>query len=142
MTILSSFITRFADGIRFISRQLTAVVGKLKGKNCHEIFRSLSQQMKNMFSPESFPNGYYRTITHETVVKRLALLGKNGFVSILTCKPVYSKDLAVTQKNILQRSCKRCGRGIHCLFRRIALRDKQFYYIEFQVHIHTPCGRP
>lgn len=115
---------------------------QLRKENCDEIFRSLTQQMENMFAPKYFPNGYYRTITHETVVARITLLERDGYLTILNCKPICSKSLIQTQKAFLRRNCKRCDNADHCHFNWFALQRKQFYYIEFQVHFQQPYSRP
>jgi hypothetical protein len=104
-------------------------------KNCKMIFRSLTLQMKNMFSPSFFPTGYYRTITHDTVKARIEQWEKRGHLTILTCKPIYSKNLARIQETALHRNCRRCSHADRCQFRRYAMQPRQFYYIEFHVHI-------
>ena len=115
---------------------------QFRKENCDEIFHSLTQQMENMFAPTYFPNGYYRTITHETVAARITLLERDGYLTILNCKPIYSKSLIQTQKAFLRRNCKRCENAGHCHFQRFASKQKRFYYVEFQVHFQQPYGRP
>lgn len=103
-------------------------------QNCDAIFHSLKLQMKSMSSPSSFPAGYYRTITHDTMRGRIEHCEKLGYLTIPTCRPVYRKSLEQIQKTVLNKNCKRCPSAGLCYFRHYATQSRQFYYIEFQVH--------
>ena len=96
---------------------------------CKSDYHNLTRQMVGMFTPTCFPDGFYRTITHDTVKTRIERWEKSGYLKILACKPVYRKDL-----KHLQKDCKRCSDAGQCSFRRYVIQPRQFYYIEFQVH--------
>lgn len=107
---------------------------KGKQKSCDELFHTLLHQMKSMFSPEYFPDGYYRTITHKSLISRILKCQNKGELTVLAIQKVNQERLEMTQHELTHKNCSRCCDAAQCHFKGLAHKPRPFYYIEFQVH--------
>lgn len=72
--------------------------------------------------------GWYRTITHDTVLKRI----KKGLqAESLTYIPLNTRNLINVQRNLFANRCKKCTEAEQCFYRRSAYIKRTFYFVEF-----------
>lgn len=111
--------------------------------DCSLIYRNLCKSMLGIFSFIQQEHGYYRTITHEIVIRRLEKEEKAGNLEILTCEPAYKKDLSNIFHQAMRGSCWGCNQSKICPHLLAAKKKRQFYYIEFHISKHErPEGLP
>lgn len=101
--------------------------------DCSSVYRSLCKSMLNIFSFIQHEHGYYRTITHDIVKRRLEKEAKTGNIVILTCEHAYRKDLSSIFHQAMQKVCLGCGQSKACHHLLAAKKKRQFYYIEFYI---------
>lgn len=101
--------------------------------DCKAFYHALTGQIDGLFSPAYFPKGFYRMTTHDVFKRRLEEKERHGLLRVLTCEPIYSKNIQCEQEALLRRSCLRCPDTGNCLFKKFSATPRQFYYIEFEV---------
>lgn len=108
----------------------------LPKSDCSFIYRNLCKFMIDAFSFIQHEHGYYRTITHDIVKRRLEKEAKNGNIAILTCEQAYRKDLSSIFHQAMQKICLGCEQSKTCPHLLAAKKKRQFYYIEFYIPDH------
>lgn len=116
-----------------IFQKPTAVLTKA---DCSSVYRNLCKSMIDIFSFIQHEHGYYRTITHDIVKRRLEKEAKAGNIVVLTCEPAYRKDLSSIFHQAMQKVCLGCGQSKTCHHLLAAKKKRQFYYIEFYIPEH------
>lgn len=107
---------------------------KLGPNRCPRKLRDLSRQMTRMFSSAYFSTGaFYHMTTHQAIINRLLRLKEKGMVKILACQQIGQYSLKKEQQKILGSSCRCCSDRKVCRWHQEAVKNRQFYYIEFQV---------
>lgn len=104
--------------------------------DCNYSYRRVCKSMHNIFVFIQQEQGYYRTITHDTIKHRLEKESKAGSIVILTCEPAYQKDLSDIFHQAMHKICWGCGKSKNCSHRLAAKKKRQFYYIEFYIPKH------
>ena len=122
-----------------IFQKPTAVLTKA---DCSSVYRSLCKSMIDIFSFIQHEHGYYRTITHDIVKRRLEKEAKAGNIVVLTCEPAYQKNLSSIFHQAMQKICLECGQSKACHHLLAAKKKRQFYYIEFYIPEHERSERP
>lgn len=116
---------------KLISR--SGMLHAVQWMDCTILYRELSKQICEMFNYLDTEHGYYRTITHETIINRIKQSEEQGKIKILTLKPLYRRNMVKIQSALLYHKCRFCyGKGT-CRFRAISKKKRQFYFIEFYI---------
>lgn len=102
-------------------------------KECRMLFKDLSDNMISMFDYLDKEQGYYRTITHDTLKDRLFDMQAKGKIHILTCQPAYEHNLIKIQRKLFHNKCRKCSFVHDCKFWKLAKEKRVFYFIEFQI---------
>lgn len=98
-------------------------------RSCSETLRALVQEQYEL--PEKIPQGQYKVITHETVLRRLKQLQN---VAIISCVPIGMDTLEHTIKHMhCGIRCNRCMQNKNCRFGRMICAPRQFYYVTFHL---------
>lgn len=93
--------------------------------DCKAYLRELLEDQRRL--PAALSVGSYRTLTHDTILKRLQ---KMDNVELLSVKPAYSSPLSSTINNATKRRCAHCSDA--CPFRGLN-KPRQFYEVRFQI---------
>lgn len=104
--------------------------------DCHYSYRRVCNSMHSIFDFIQQEQGYFRTITHDTIIHRLEKEAKAGSIVILTCEPAYRKDLGSIFHQAMDKVCWNCGQSKTCPHLLAAKKVRQFYYIEFYIPEH------
>lgn len=106
---------------------------------CRLSYRRVCKSMQSIFQCIQNEHGYFRTITHETIMHRLEKEAKAGTIVILTCNLAYKNDLSKIFHQAMRERCRRCDQSKTCPQLLIAKKIRQFYYIEFYI---PNCEQP
>lgn len=109
---------------------------KFLADDCETNYRSLCVAMKDLFSHIESEHGYFRTITHGTVKRRLQKSAADGKLKILVCEPSYKKALKRIFVQAVNKKCSRCEKSGTCPHCLAAKKIRQFYYMEFYIPEH------
>lgn len=104
--------------------------------DCHYSYRRVCKSMHSIFSCIRNEQGYFRTITHDTIIRRLEKEAKNDNLIILTCKLAYQKDLSSIFYQSMHKICGGCEKSRTCPHRLASKKKRPFYYIEFYIPEH------
>lgn len=107
-----------------------SVIGQRRpacGMSCRDTLRALAREPYIL--PDRIPPGRYRTVTHDTVLRRIETA--DG-LRLLRVKSLGIDNLKSIHGRMRGSDCRRCAHKDNCRFSRMIEEPRQFYYIEFE----------
>lgn len=96
------------------------------GTPCRELLLGLCREQNAL--PDALTPGRYRTVTHETVLRRLRCMEN---ASIRSIQYAYTANMAGIYDTMTGGRCRHCTAP--CLFYKAAEKERQFYFVVFDI---------